>query len=222
MVIVSVCVVSIAMILVVTAVVVRSRRRNVMDAHMIELIRSAQEERMRSRNEREFKPPDLYVIGLPNDSPPPPGYTGPIVVLNYGEDYVEDGVLINEFARHDSEGRHERSINNDESNGSERCGLLNERSGSIRAIGGSNEERIVRWPSIAIAHPVNAAGKEEEVEADEEGNAQSSPGEPESTRVSVVFQHSASRNMPEDNQREESSQGRRNMGHFTINSREQV
>lgn len=130
MVIISVSVVSVAVVLAVAGVLLRSRRRaRALDSRMSELTRMGQAaaaERMRLRNGRgAFKPPELFVVGEPVDMPPS-GYTGPIVVLHCGE--------------------------------GEEPGEGELKDGEAAASYGSGEGEtgagMLRWPHIAIARPV--------------------------------------------------------------------
>ena len=99
MVIVSVSVVSVAVLASIAAVVIRSRRRDVADAHLRDTV-SQGGNRNRNRNE-DFKPPELFVVDYMGSNPPSKEYDGPIVVLNCVE---EDDMKEAQEGEHDDEG----------------------------------------------------------------------------------------------------------------------
>lgn len=82
MVIVSVSVVAAAVLLSIVAILIRSRRRaNAIDQRVSEMI-----DYNRNNRSESFKPPDLYVVGSAEPSPPSTQYSGPIVVFNCYDD----------------------------------------------------------------------------------------------------------------------------------------
>eukprot|EP00890_Picochlorum_soloecismus_P005315 jgi/Picsp_1/5785/NSC_03144-R1_---NA--- len=86
MVIVSVSVVAVAVLLSIVAILIRSRRRaNAIDQRVSELI-----DYNRNNRSDSFKPPDLYVVGSTEPSPPSTQYSGPIVVFNCYDDKLSD------------------------------------------------------------------------------------------------------------------------------------
>lgn len=86
MVIVSVSVVAAAVLLSIIAILIRSRRRaNAIDQRVSEMI-----DYNRNNRSESFKPPDLYVVGSAEPSPPSTQYSGPIVVFNCYDDTVSE------------------------------------------------------------------------------------------------------------------------------------
>lgn len=100
MVIISVSVVAGAVVLVITALLLRTRRRNIEETiRMTELMARARSDGMdrhSHRRRRSLKPPAVFVVGDPSDDPPPEGYSGPIVVLHCGEGEEEEELDSNE------------------------------------------------------------------------------------------------------------------------------
>lgn len=94
MVIISVSVVAGAVVLFITALLLRTRRRNREETmRMTELMARARSDGMdrhSHRRRRSLKPPAVFVVGDPSDDPLPEGYSGPIVVLHCGEGENEE------------------------------------------------------------------------------------------------------------------------------------
>ena len=154
MVIISVSVVAGAVILVITALLMRTRRRNVEDTmRMTELMARARSEGMdRHRLRPSLKPPAVFVVGDPSDLPPPEGYNGPIVVLHCGEGEEEE-IQEGDVVDHD------------------------ERQGNI-----ANHENL-RWPQIAIARPEVMTNRRESIDAEATGDRSRSESSDSSVHV---------------------------------------
>jgi len=143
MVIVSVSVVSVAVVLAVAAVLVRNRRRlAAVDRSTTELV---DRHSRNSSRPSSFKPPDLFVVGEPTDTAPPPGYSGPIVVLHCGEGEDDADELKCCNSLKPGEVCVEEEL--DESGG---------------------ELQILRWPCIAIARPEVTATSVDVVEEEKD------------------------------------------------------
>lgn len=87
MIILAVSIVSVALILIITTMIVRYRRRAaaLRSQHTAELAQIRMFTASQNRRGENHKPPQLYEIGNPTDELPPEEYKGPIVVLHCGE-----------------------------------------------------------------------------------------------------------------------------------------
>jgi hypothetical protein len=172
MVIISVSIVAGAVILVVTALLLRGRRRSVEEnVRMAELVMDRSRDHANSQRRRRsssFKPPAVFVVGKPIDGPPPPGYIGPIVVVHCGDDEEEEGLnLCDDSEEFMSKGtvreEHCGEIQCHVTSGSRTSGSGNgSEDGTNNSMSIYKEKGMLRWPQIAIARPEVVVAKEEE------------------------------------------------------------
>ncbi|KAL4539702.1 hypothetical protein Ndes2437B_g01941 [Nannochloris sp. 'desiccata'] len=188
MVIISVSIVAGAVILVVTALLLRGRRRSIEEnVRMTELIMSRGRDQANSQRRRRssFKPPAVFVVGKPIDGPPPPGYTGPIVVVHCGDDEEEEEYYYDEAEESMSKGKvveQEQKEGDCEIVGHVASGSRTSSSGGGSENGNNSmssykEGRIVRWPQIAIARPEEVYSEQGEQALNESEVAVDSSGD---------------------------------------------
>jgi hypothetical protein len=162
MVIISVSIVAGAVILVVTALLIRGRRRSIEEnVRVTELIMARGRDHAQSQRRRRssFKPPAVFVVGKPIDGPPPPGYTGPIVVLHCGDEgeEEEEEYYYNKDREKVVEEVEDEEVGASGSRSSDDGEKNNNKNNTSHL---HREKGVVRWPQIAIARPEVAVSEE--------------------------------------------------------------